>query len=207
MSTKILLIRHGQSIANKEQFFGGQTDVDLTELGVQQAQTVAEFVVKNYHVDAVYCSNLRRALRTAEIVAKPLCCKVQRDGRLNEFFAGEWEGKPFAQIKELYPKQYQTWVNDFGHAQPPQGETPSEVQLRAYQAIKDIAEQNDGKTVVVVSHRGVIRCLQCLWENRPIEDINKCQWFDNCSVCEVIVDNGKLTLNSKKVSHQIDLIF
>lgn len=192
MSTKIILVRHGQSIANKEQFFGGQTDVELTELGVKQAQIVANFVASNYHVDAVYCSNLLRALHTADIVAKPLDCKVQRDGRLNEFFAGEWEGKPFAEIQRLYPKEYDTWVNDFGRVKIPNGETPLQVQKRGYEAMQDIAKANDGKTVVVVTHRGLIRCLQCLWEHRPIEDINKCQWLSNCSVSEIVVDNGVL---------------
>lgn len=192
MSTTIILVRHGHSVANKEEFFGGQTDVDLTDIGEKQAQLVANYVAQNYHIDGVYCSTLLRAFKTAEQIAKPLGCRVQQDKRLCEFFGGKWEGMSFAEIKRQYPTEYGMWCNDPDRVRPPMGETAQEVQNRSYLALKDIAEQNDGKTVVVVSHKGTIRCLQCLWETRPIEDINKCQWLSNCSVSEIVYDNGKL---------------
>ena len=66
------------------------------------------------------------------------------------------------------------------------------MQKRAFEAIEDICAKEQGRTVLIATHRVLLRTVQCLWENRKIDDINKCVWLSNCSVSEVIYDDGRL---------------
>ena len=67
--TKIILIRHGESEANRDNIFAGHLDVDLQEYGLKQAQKTAEYVLEKYQVSRVYSSDLKRAYKTGRCVA------------------------------------------------------------------------------------------------------------------------------------------
>lgn len=190
--TRVLLVRHGNSAANQIGFWGGQVDVDLTPVGVAQAEKAAKYITDAYSVDALYASTLKRAWRTAEAIGKIIHKPVTKDKRLCEICGGIWEGMRYEEIKDRFPQEFELWNRDMGKIYPPGGESVSEVQKRSFAALKEICEANVGKTVVVVTHRVVLRTLQCLWENRPINQINECEWTKNCSVTELEYDNGTL---------------
>ncbi len=190
--TTLLFVRHGESTANRDGIFGGNSDVLLTETGIRQAEKAASFIKETYSVDAVYSSNLSRAKRTAEAIAEKFVLPVFTDERLHEISGGVWNGLPFDEIKKNYPEEFKLWNNCMNEVCPPQGETIRDVQERAYTALCEIAAKNDGKNVVIVAHRCVIRALQCIWDNIPLEEINRCSWVPNCSVSEIIYDGGKL---------------
>lgn len=192
MATRILLIRHGHSTANRDEIFGGQTDADLTPLGLEQAEKTAAFVRANYRVDAVYASTLQRAWKTAGVLAAPLGLPVTRDARLSEISGGLWDGMTFAKIRETYPEEFALWREDLSRVSPPGGETVADVQKRGLAALREIGETNDGKTVAVVSHRVMLRTLACAWEGRPLSEINACAWLSNGSVSELLFDGGRL---------------
>ena len=191
-TTKLLFVRHGYSVANSESVFGGCMDYDLTPTGHKQAEIMAEFVLKNYKVDAVYSSDLQRAVKTAEKVALPLNLEIHKDKRLEEINGGLWNGMTFDDIQKKYPEEFNFWTTDLSKAHPPKGETMFDLQKRALEAIADICGKEKGKTVLVAAHRVLLRTVQCKWEGREIEDINKCMWLSNCSVSEIMYDNGKL---------------
>lgn len=192
MATKLLFIRHGYSTANDLNIFGGRGDYDLTEKGEYQASLTGKYVLGKYKVDKVYSSNLSRAIKTAEKIAKPLNLKINVDKRLSEIYGGIWEGLNFSDIERDYPEQFATWRDDLSKAQPPEGENLKDVLDRATKAVKEIAESNDGKTVVIVTHRVVLRALQCVFNNIPLDRVNEVEWIANCSVSEVEYDGGKL---------------
>lgn len=190
--TRLLFVRHGYSVANREAVFGGCLDYDLTETGHKQAEIMAEYVLKKYNVDSVYASDLSRAVKTAEKVAQPLGLEIQQDKRLREIDGGAWNGMTFEDIRGKYTEQFNFWKTDLSRAKPPNGETVFELQKRALEAIADICEIERGKTVLVATHRVLLRTVQCKWEKRELSDINKCEWLSNCSVSEVMYDNGSL---------------
>ena len=193
MRTLFLFIRHGHSEANRDGYFGGQMiNVRLTETGLKQAALVSAYVQKHYVPDAIYASDLLRARQTAEAVARPFSLPIQIDPRLRELYGGLWDGLSYEIIGRDYPEDYALWQKDFGRVRPPEGETAADVQARALTAIREIAEANENKTVVVVTHRGLLRTLQCAWEHRPIEEINQCAWLSNGSVTEVLFEDGRL---------------
>lgn len=188
--TKILIIRHGQSVANLEETFAGHTDTPLSDLGKRQAEVTAEFIVSNYKVDKIYSSDLQRAFNTAGAVAKRLGMDIIADQNLREIFAGQWEEIPFADMPIKYPKECYIWLNDIGNAACPGGESVLQLQQRAGAAIEKIAKENEGKTVVVATHATVVRALYCLYENVSADEMKNVPWVSNASVTELSYENG-----------------
>lgn len=191
--TKFLIIRHGQSTANLEERYAGWYDAPLTELGRKQAAITTDYILKNYHVDAVYSSDLIRAVETVKEIAARANVPLVKEKALREIDGGEWEEKQVEEIAREYPEQAYLWKTDIGKARPTGGESFAELQVRIDSALRKIAAENDEKTVVVASHGGAIRTMQCLFENVPIEDMRKVPWTPNASVSEVNYENGKYT--------------
>lgn len=191
--TKFLIIRHGQSTANLEERYAGWYDAPLTELGRKQAAITTDYILKNYHVDAVYSSDLIRAVETVKEIAARANVPLVKEKALREIDGGEWEEKQVEEIAREYPEQAYLWKTDIGKARPTGGESFAELQVRIDSAFRKIAAENDGKAVVVASHGGAIRTMQCLFENVPIEDMRKVPWTPNASVSEVNYENGKYT--------------
>lgn len=191
--TKFIIVRHGQSEANLKEIYAGRFDVPLTATGKKQAELVTEYVLKTYRVDAVYSSPLLRARETVkEIAIKAGVPLLLCDG-IAEIFGGEWEGKTLPEIAKNYAKDALLWKDDIGNARPTGGESFAEVQLRADKALREIAKTHDGKNVVIGTHGGVIRSLQCIFENKPISYMKELDWQPNASVSEVNFENGKYT--------------
>ena len=191
--TKLLVIRHGQSVSNIQGVFTGHLDLPLTELGHQQAQLTAEYILQNYSVDAVYASDLCRASDTGNAVASQLGLSVITDPRLREIFAGQWQGQSFDTLTADYPA-YDTWRNDIGNCVTDGGESVAQLSSRVLEAFYEIAQKHDGMTVVIATHATPIRALQCHCEGKPVSQMKNVPWVTNASVTSVIYQNGKLTL-------------
>lgn len=179
--TKMIFVRHGESTGNINNVFYGHTDGGLTELGRKQAESTAEYL-KNYKIDAAYASDLIRAFETAEIIAKPHKLKVIPDKNLREIYAGKWENIAFSALPELYPNEYEIWKHDMWKVKLPEGESIKEMAFRVRDEVWKIAEENDGKTVLVVFHSTPIRSLICEWKKMPYEKISELGWVKNASV-------------------------
>lgn len=191
--TTFLIIRHGYSKSNERGYFTGQTDVELSAIGVEQAKQTARYLMQSYKIDALYSSPLRRALSTALPLAKALNLPVRVEENLKEINGGDWEEKTPDEILAAYKSDYELWLNDIGCARCTNGENMQEVQTRAANALKKIARDNDGKTVAVTAHAGVIRALQCLWQNLPLSEMKNIPWVDNASVSVVTCDGERFT--------------
>ena len=97
--TKLILIRHGRTLWNSSGKFQGQSDIELSQEGISQAEKLAEnFPVT--HIDRVYSSNLKRAYITGEIIAKKFNVPIIKDKRLCEVSFGSWEGLTYDEIHE-----------------------------------------------------------------------------------------------------------
>ena len=191
--TRFLLIRHGQSMANLEAVFAGNYDTDLTELGHKQAECSATFVAKNYQVDAVYSSDLKRAYQTGEYAAKLLGLDIQKEPDMREIRAGKWEGKTFETIAIEYADDFHVWLTDIGNAKCTDGESVAELAGRVIAAIERIAKANPDKTVLITTHATPIRVLEWHMSGKPLSHMKDIPWVANASVSEVHYENGKLT--------------
>lgn len=189
--TRLIFIRHGESEFNRTKRYTGQLDVSLTEKGVTQANITADYILKNYKIDEIYSSDLSRAIDSASPIARPLGIEIKTDPRLREIFAGEWQGLYFADVKKLYKKEYLLFKTDKIHNKTSGGEGMLDVMERTLAAATEIAEANDGKTVLISTHNGPLMTLEVPLINISLNDTYP---LSNNSVTEVEYENGKFKL-------------
>ena len=126
MSTKILLVRHGETPWNRGRIFMGTYDVPLNENGKEQARLAAQ-ALKDIKLNAAYASPFSRAMETASIVANPHGIPpIIHDGFIDMDY-GEWTGKEDSEVARLWPDEYAVWSVSPHSVRPPGGTTLKEV--------------------------------------------------------------------------------
>ena len=180
--TKFIFVRHGQSESNEAGIFTGQLDLNLTEIGKQQAINTANFL-QNYTIDAIYSSDLIRAVKTAEPTAKCHGLEIFTEKDLRELYAGNWQGKTFKYLLETYPDSYaNVWRNDFGNSKSDGGESVLELANRVYTKITEIAKKHNNQTVAIFTHATPLRVLSALWHGYTVKESSKLSFPKNASV-------------------------
>jgi len=185
----LILLRHGNSVWNQENLFTGWVDVDLSDLGRQEAKRAGELLAESgLKPDLLYTSRLKRAINTANIAldaAERSWIDVKRDWRLNERHYGALQGKDKAQtLAEYGPEQFQIWRRSFDVPPPPIDDNDQYSQahderyaglgaaLPKTECLKDVLIrmmplwENEiskdliaGKTVLVTAHGNSLRAL------------------------------------------------
>lgn len=201
--TKLLLVRHGLSLANQEKFFAGQADVPLLPMGQLQARATGEFLRGHYTAHKVYASDLVRAGETGQILAQILCCPLELDEGLREIYAGAWQEKTFDYLTEHYPEGYGVWRRDIGKAQCPEGESVAEMGERIRKATERICRENPGKTLAIATHATPIRAMESWAKFRDFSRMGEIPWVSNASVTELFYEDGVWRLG--KVSQDAHL--
>ena len=192
--TTLIFVRHGQSTANLEKVFAGQTDVPLTELGRRQAQRTADFL-KDYPISQIYASDLTRAMQTAAPTAASHGLAIVPNQNLREIFAGDWEGRAYEELMQNYSQSYGLWRTDCGRAHPENGESVSDLAKRVYAEVDRILERNRGSCVAIFTHATPLRLLRAAWEGYPPEELSSVEFCSNASVSVVdYEDDGKFTV-------------
>ena len=204
--TEIYIVRHGETEGNQVMEFNGQHNTMLTETGYKQAELLGEYF-KDKKVDSVYSSDLTRAYETAQPLSNIHNKTVIMDERLREINGGDWQGVKFTDLEDLYPVEYKVWLYDLGAAKCPGGESVKDVGERAFACLKEIAEENQGKSVVVVSHATPIRALITIISDGDISEIKNHSWLPNASVSKIIYENGSFRVEyAGETSHLQNLI-
>ncbi|HVX30535.1 MAG TPA: histidine phosphatase family protein [Nitrolancea sp.] len=155
--TEFVLVRHGETQSNVDQLLHGRTDVPLTLRGEWQAQRVAQRVHEIGNSSALYSSPLIRAHATALRISELVGLDPVLLEELTEHHFGDFEGFPFAKLRESHPEIYLRALNpadvDFRF---PNGESRREFNERVKGAFDRLAEQHEGERIVIVAHGGVI---------------------------------------------------
>jgi probable phosphoglycerate mutase len=156
MPTRLILVRHGSTEHSQADRFCGRTDPPLSAHGETQAAAASRRLTKE-PLAAVYASTMRRALRTAEIIAAPHSLSVTTDAALREIDHGHWEGLEQDDVKRRLAPEFAAWTADPLTFAPEGGETGLSVLSRALPALRTIVERWTGRTALVVSHKATIR--------------------------------------------------
>ncbi|HLL74997.1 MAG TPA: histidine phosphatase family protein [Pyrinomonadaceae bacterium] len=157
-STRILLVRHGQSQGNAEGRFGGHSPTPLSELGRAQAEATARALAEE-GVTAIYASDLLRAVETARPLARALGLEVNRTEAFRERNVGRMEGLTFEEAAAQYPEEYAALLRrDFEHVLQG-GESYRQMLDRAGRALDSCIRANRCGTVAVFSHTGTLCIL------------------------------------------------
>ena len=191
--TRLVFVRHGESMGNLMKVMCGHHDVQLTDKGRAQADMTAEYL-KDWHFDAVYSSDLCRAYETCTRILKyHPGLEIIKDKALRETYIGDWENTPRAEIAERYPEGFRLWATDIWNAHPDGGESIKDATKRLYDAAWRIARENVDKTVLITGHAMAFRTLTCGWLGIPYEQMQDVAWLGNASVTVVDYDTENNT--------------
>ena len=156
---KFILARHGETVWNIEKIYRGRADVNLDEMGIKQAELLGNYL-SHWGLEAIYSSPLRRALDTANIIARYQKIGVHIAEDLIDFDYGEWQSLPEQEAKRLYPALHNEWHSNPHKVKMPGGESLEDVRRRVIKVVNDVLARYQG-SVVLVSHRVVNKALIC----------------------------------------------
>ena len=157
--TLIYIIRHGESVGNLHRICLGHTDLDLTELGHMQAKTTTE-ALSDIRFDAIYSSDLIRAVHTAEPHAQLRGLEINKNEAFRELYFGNWENASVLMLKEKFHDEFMIgWRANFGTFVAPEGESVVAMAERMAEGVKEAAKKHPGGTILVTSHAAAIRAL------------------------------------------------
>lgn len=203
-TTRVLLIRHGQSQGNAEGRFGGHTATPLSELGHAQAEATARALASE-KISAIYSSDLLRAVQTAEPLARATGLRVESTSAFRERSVGVMEGLTFEEAAEAHPEEYAALLHrDFEHVLMG-GESYRQLLDRAAARLDRAIEEHKGGRIAVFSHTGTI-CILVLHLMGALDAPElKPVWLssNNCGVTRFAIQTGGLTrlLNANDTRH------
>jgi len=157
--TKLMLIRHGDTTWNVDEIFRGRANVELNETGIKQAELLAKHLADE-RIVAIYSSPLKRALKTAEIIAIPHHIDVITAPELVDFDYGEWQGLSHDTVKDRYRALYEKWLTKPHLVKMTKGESLNDVKKRAVSLVNQGTSRHQG-IVALVSHRVILKVIIC----------------------------------------------
>jgi broad specificity phosphatase PhoE len=202
---QLILIRHGETLWNKEERVQGRSDIELSAVGIEQARLLA-LSLKDQPICAIHASPLKRALQTAQIINEFHRQEIKTHSDLMEMDQGDFEGFSFKELIATQKDFLDKWIANPASVQMPNGESLAGLQERAWRALETIINQK--KDALVVAHNFTIAAILC-----RIRKISLSEFLSTCvgtasktivrfgnggAVIEVLNDRSHLLEASKK---------
>ena len=202
---QLILIRHGETLWNKEERVQGRSDIELSAVGIEQARLLA-LSLKDQHICAIHASPLKRALKTAQIINEFHRQEIKTHSDLMEMDQGDFEGFSFKELIATQKDFLNKWISNPASVRMPNGESLAGLQERAWRALETIINQK--KDALVVAHNFTIAAILC-----RIRKISLSEFLSTCvgtasktvvrlqdggAVIEVLNDRSHLLEASKK---------
>lgn len=207
---EIILIRHAQSKGNEENVVQGHIDTGLSELGYNQAEALSTYFNLG-DLDAIYSSDLDRAIQTARPIADKLSLEIKIDPDLREADFGIWEKLTYEEVREKYPQEYNAWHTNY-YIRPSWLESFKSHQKRIQKAIKKILSNNSTTNrIAVFTHGGSIKTQLGYFNKLSGEELTQLKTA-NCSFTLLKFNStknykdGKLMYYNKHVINEISIV-
>ncbi|MBI2885244.1 MAG: histidine phosphatase family protein [Candidatus Omnitrophica bacterium] len=175
---KLYLVRHAQTLWNRDNRLQGYSDTPLSPAGVAQAASVGAYFARQ-PIAALYTSHLPRTIRTAEPIARALGCAPQAEPALGEIGLGDWEGLTPEEINTRYAGAFERWRSTPSTTVIPGGEPLAAFRERVRKGIERIMARHQSGPVVVVTHGGVISALLADWLEASYDHLLRRLVLDN----------------------------
>lgn len=150
---ELVLVRHGETIANLKHKYSGHLDTPLSENGIDQTHKLVDRLKKE-EFDKVFSSPLSRT----KIIAELAEVDAIYDSRLKEFNFGCFEGLDYVEAKAIYPQMWEEWVKQDENYVVENGESLSSFERRVNSFLDECVDLN-AKRILIISHGGVIRTI------------------------------------------------
>ncbi len=164
---QLILIRHGETLWNKEGRIQGTSDIELSSVGIEQARLLA-LSLKDHHISAIHASPLKRALQTAEIINEFHRKEIQTHPDLMEMDQGDFEGFSFKELMACEKDFLNKWIANPASVQMPNGESLTQLQQRAWRALETIINREEN--ALVVAHNFTIAAILCRIRNISLSE-------------------------------------
>lgn len=169
---KLYVVRHGQTNYNIANKVCGKSDVELTDLGKQQAKKASE-QLQDIALDLIFASPLKRAYATAKIINENHQLPIHQDQRIQEINFGKFEGvvnnEEFQYYKQNHALHY------------PEGESLFQVVHRVYSFLEELEKNYPDKNILVVCHGGIVRVIHSYFYDMTNDDLMT--WLpQNCCI-------------------------
>ncbi|OGM19188.1 hypothetical protein A2771_02630 [Candidatus Woesebacteria bacterium RIFCSPHIGHO2_01_FULL_38_26b] len=163
---RLIVVRHGESVANKQGIYQGQTfDTDLSELGIKQARALAKRL-KSSDIIKIITSPLKRTFQTAQTVANEVGCEIEVNEMIIETNHGKWEGKHKDWIKKNFLPIYELWHSKPSEVIFPEGEAFIDTVKRTLNFLENTNFESNS---LIVTHDNIIRAMISLISNLDID--------------------------------------
>jgi broad specificity phosphatase PhoE len=167
MAVTIIFESHATTLDNEAKLSSGHFDVELSKFGEEQAENLGERR-KNEHFDAIFCSDLQRSYKTAEIAFRNLDVPIIKDVRLREVDYGKMTRAPSHEVESKR--------GDFVDQPFPDGESYKEAVERIQNFLRDLLRDYDGKRVMIIGHRATQYGLERWINGVPLKEIVTAPW-------------------------------
>lgn len=204
MAAKLILVRHGETLLNREGRVQGLSDAPLSDFGKAQARAVADALAPDapFHL---YASPLSRAAQTARPIADAHGVVPTTVADLREADVGDLDGLTIAQVRERYPDFMRRWAEDAGEVTMPGGESLREVRCRAWRAVRDLVASHPDATTVAVTHNFVIQAVLSAALRVPLDNARRIRQQPGC-MTRLEFAAGRISLvSSNETWHLRDL--
>ena len=166
---ELILVRHGETEWNKENFFRGHEDVKLNATGIAQADAVAE-ALNDKVFEAIYSSTLKRALVTARRIAMPHDIGVRERPALLDINYGAWQGMRESAVAKKYPPLYERWKKTPWKVKFPAGDSVKKTWKRVNTGLRELLFLHGTGCVVLVSHRIPLKMMTAYLLKKPFKE-------------------------------------
>ena len=184
---ELIIVRHGETDSGKQGRYCGWTDAELNEEGLRQTHALCRRL-DGQHIDAIYCSTLKRAVNTAEIINERLRLNIVSSDALREKNFGIWDNLTWQEIVKAYPLEYDEWCSNWLGFTVMGGESALEAHNRVTGFIDELLEKSGSGVFLLVTHQGVIRSLLVHLLHMQLEDVWRFK-LDNGSITRVEIDD------------------
>ncbi|MBI3245380.1 MAG: histidine phosphatase family protein [Deltaproteobacteria bacterium] len=186
-SLRLLLVRHGETVWNQENRWQGQADIPLSDSGHAQALRLAQRLrAEGRQVQAIYSSDLVRALRTAQILGETLGIQPFHETGWREMDIGRWSGLTTSEVATRYADE---WERLRAGEDLPRGggETFAQFQGRLVGSVQRLLARHAGQQVMIVSHGGAVRAFLLHCRGLAMGQFRQIEKIGNTGLSEVTV--------------------
>ena len=184
---ELILVRHGETDWNKENYFRGHEDVKLNATGIAQADAVAD-ALREKVFEAIYSSSLKRALVTARRIAAPHEIDVRDKPAFLDINYGVWQGKKESDVAKRYQPLYKRWKETPWKMKFPGGERVKKTWKRVNTGLREVLFLHGTGCVVIVSHRIPLKMMTSYLLHKPFNGFYEVV-HDPCAISTFEVDD------------------
>jgi alpha-ribazole phosphatase len=158
--TRLLLVRHGNTEFNNDRRFLGFSDAGLSSVGEKQVERLQEYL-NGERIHAIYASDLKRTMRTADVLNSGHTIPVSSCPELREMNYGDCEGMTLDEIQERHPDVAKGCINFTPSLAFPGGDSFQEFAARTLSFLYKLEQHQQEETILIISHNGPLRVLIC----------------------------------------------